>query len=102
MTKTYTLTLVNKDKSLNLAIKGNEIQDVIDNILSGGNTGDAFQDVRSIKIIPPIGTHTITLEVDESGDNWHRWFGKKLASDDFANMRNYCDVNDETNMFEAW
>ncbi|SMC19813.1 hypothetical protein SAMN02745134_00947 [Clostridium acidisoli DSM 12555] len=95
--KTYDLILINKDFSLNIGRQTLAIYGVISHILNGGVSGRSFRDVKSIKVLG-IAHDRITLEVIENGINYHKYFGRILANT--YSLRNFCDQNDPSRMFE--
>ena len=91
----YTLELINTNQ--NLTSKAEEINLVIQEILSGGKNGSSFASVSNIILIPPITPTRIILDVVESDKSWHKSFGNKLAND--HGMRVYCNPLNQEEMF---
>lgn len=85
--KRFNLSLLNVNENLDLRKKEGEISEAIKKILSGGEYGDAYKDVRNIEIIK-ITKRNVQLECIESDKNWHMHLGYELANK--YNMREFC------------
>lgn len=94
----YTLKLINHDKHLDLREKVNEINSVVNHILSGGFDGNCFINIRSL-VVNHVSKRSIELTVEENGNtHWHKSFGWNLANK--QGMREFCNPSDDTEMFD--
>lgn len=91
--KTYHLTLYNRSMISKLKAKENVLKLVLKNFVND----KSIPDVTSAKI-KDINDSGIIMEVDESGDSWHKKFGKMLANEYL--MREYCDQNNPSRLFK--
>jgi hypothetical protein len=92
--KTYQVSLYNKSTELDLRKKKTDIVNVL-NYLSVINRSQ--KDVTYAKLIS-IEQHSMVIEVGESETNWHKTFGKTLASN--FGMRDFCDPMDKSRLFK--
>jgi len=93
----YTLTLMNKDPNLDLTQKRLDIKQVLQHIEKGGKAGNSFKDLRCCQSLQ-IHKDSIEVEVQESGNSWHRWVGRILANE--HGMRKYCHGWNKRHMFK--
>ncbi|MCJ7674580.1 MAG: hypothetical protein MUO33_05445 [Sedimentisphaerales bacterium] len=93
----YTLTLINKDRNLDLTQKCLDIEQVFRDIDNGGVTGHSFKDLDRYEALQIRKEH-IEVDVQESGTSWHRWVGRILANE--HGMREYCHGENKDRMFQ--
>lgn len=90
----YRVSLLNTNPNLDLRTHKNNIKLVINNINSGGITGNKYSGVNNINIIS-INKTTIVLDCIEYDKIWHMHLGKELAYN--YGMRNFCVQNSKNN-----
>ena len=95
--KHYTITLINKNHSLDLTQKRQEIEEVFELLDNGGKTGNSFEDLHRCQTLQ-IQRDSIEAQVEESGKSWHRWVGRILAND--YGLREYCHGRNKRHMFK--
>jgi len=92
----YSLTLINKDRNLDLTQKRVDIEQVFRYIDNGGATGHRFKDLDRYEALQ-IRKDQIEVDVQESGKSWHRRVGRILANK--YRMRKYCHEKNKHQMF---
>ncbi len=91
--RTYYVSLYNRDEKLDLRSKKREMKEVLDYL----SKSKEQKDVSKAEIIS-IEQHSMQIEVEETGKNWHKRFGNILANN--FGMREFCHQNDSSRLFK--